>query len=229
MEEKILKEIKEIKSILSQVIGSSELPVKLQFSKEAISKAAAEFQKLSIERGEWIEENEISKIIKKAPYYSGKFIIEKFDFTNYFKRGRKLYFNRKEITALNNELKKRNINLQRYIELVEDQEKFKKYLEEVRNPKGAKKRPRFRIPDELKDIETFPYHHPPKEDVKKHIETLQEEFQKFKMAEFIDIYHNTYAMVKHIYYFDQYINPEVKKRCQKWCSQFNYAQNALTL
>jgi hypothetical protein len=173
MEEQILKEIKELRSILSKVIGSSDLPVKQQFSKEAISKAATEFRKLSIERGEWIKEDDISKIIKKAPYHSGKFIIEKFEFTNYFKWGRTLYFNKKEIIALNNELKKRNINLKRYIELIKDQEKFKKYLEEVKNPQRAKKRPRFKIPDELKNIETYPYHHPPKEVVKKHIETLQ--------------------------------------------------------
>lgn len=227
MEEKILKEIKSLKSIIAQVIGSSELPVKQQFSKEAISKAADEFQKLSIERGEWIEEDEISKIIKKAPYHSGKFIIEKFEFTNFFKRGRSLYFNKKEIIALNNELKKRNINLKRYMELLEDQEKFRKYLEEVRNPKGTRKRQRFKIPDELKDIETYPYHHPQKEVVKKHIETLQEEFQKYKMAEYVDIYNDNYAMFKFIYHFDKYVNPEVKKRCQNWCSHFNYAQNAL--
>lgn len=170
METQILKEIKELRLILAQVIGSSDMPVKQQFSKEAIAKAAVEFKKLSIERGEWIPENEISKIIRKAPYFSGKFIIEEFEFTNHFKRGRTLYFNKKEIIALNNELKKRNINLGRYIELVEDQEKFKKYLEEVRNSKGTKKRPRFKIPDELKDIETYSYHHPPKEVVKKHIE-----------------------------------------------------------
>lgn len=227
MEEKILKEIKELKSLLAQLIGSSELPVKQQFSKEAITKAATEFQKLSIERGEWVTENEISSIIKKAPSYSGKFIIEKFEFTNYFKRGRSLYFNKKELMALNTELKKRNINLKRYMELIEDQEKFKKFLDEVKNPKAIKKRPRFKIPEELKDIETYPYHHPPKEIVKQHIETLMEEFNKYKMVEYVDIYNGNHAMFKFIYYFDKYVNPEVKKRCQNWCTHFNYAQNAL--
>lgn len=229
MEEKILKEIKALKSIIAQVIGSSELPVKQQFSKEAISKAASEFQKLSIERGEWIEEHEISKVIKKAPYYSGKFIIEKFEFTNYFKRGRSLYFNKKEITALNAELKKRNINLKRYMELAEDQEKFRKYLEEVRNPKGTRKRQRFKIPDDLKDIVTYPYHHPPRELVEKHIETLKQEFEKYKMVEYVDIYGGNHAMFKHIYYWDKYVNPDIKKRCENWCSQFNYANEALKL
>ena len=135
MEDQILKEIKELRSLLSQLIGTSDLPTKEKFSKEAITRARAEFNKLSVERGEWIPEHSISSIIKKAPYTPGKFIIEKFGFTNYFTRGRTLYFNRKDLVALKDELKKRNINLGRYIELVEDQEKFKKYLETTKEPK----------------------------------------------------------------------------------------------
>lgn len=113
MEDKIINEIKELRHILAQVIGTSELPVKQQFSKEAIAKASLEFKKLSIERGEWLTEREISKVIRKAPYSPGKFIIEKFGFTHYFFKGRSLYFNKKDHIALNTELKKRNINLGR--------------------------------------------------------------------------------------------------------------------
>ena len=123
MEDRILKEIKELKSVIAQVIGSSELPAKQKFSKEAIAKAAKEFQKLSIERGEWLVESDIHKVIRKAPWRAGKFIIEKFGFNNYFTRGRTLYFNRKDLVALSAELKKRNIDLSRYIELEEDKEK----------------------------------------------------------------------------------------------------------
>jgi len=228
MEDQILKEIKELRSLLSQLIGTSDLPAKEKFSKESITKARAEFKKLSVERGEWIPEHSISSIIKKAPYSPGKFIIEKFGFTNFFVRGKSLYFNKKDLVALKDELKKRNINLGRYIELVEDQEKFKKYLETTKDPKGAKKRQRFKIPDELKDIDTLPYNHPPREVVKKHIETLLEEFNAFKMAEYVDVYQNSHAMFKYIYYFDRYVKPEIKKRCEKWCFDFNYANNALS-
>jgi hypothetical protein len=229
MEEKILKEIKNLKSIIAQVIGSSELPVKQQFSKEAIANAAKEFQKLSIERGEWLVESDIHKVIRKASWRAGKFIIEKFGFTNYFTRGRTFYFNRKDLVALNTELKKRNIDLSRYIELEEDKEKFHKYIESLKDPKKNKKRQRFKIPDDLKDIVTYPYHHPPREVVEKHIETLKEEFEKFKMAEYVDIYGGNHAMFKFIYYWDKYVNPETKKRCQNWCSQFNYANEALKM
>ena len=62
METQILKEIKEIRKLLSKLTGTSELPVKQQFSSEALDKAAKEFKRLSIERGEWITENELPKI-----------------------------------------------------------------------------------------------------------------------------------------------------------------------
>jgi hypothetical protein len=229
MEEEILKEIKALKSIIAQVIGSSELPAKQKFSKEAIAKAAKEFEKLSIERGEWLVESDIHKVIRKSPWRAGKFIIEKFGFTNYFTRGRYVYFNRKDLVALNAELKKRNIDLSRYMELDDDKEKFRKYIETLKDPKKSKKRQRFKIPDDLKDIVTYPYHHPPRELVENHIETLKQEFEKYKMVEYVDIYGGTHAMFKQIYYWDKYVNPEIKKRCQNWCSQFNYANEALRL
>ena len=229
MEERILKEIKELKSVIAQVIGSSELPAKQKFSKEAIAKAAKEFQKLSIERGEWLSESDIHKVIRKAPWRAGKFIIEDFSFTNYFKRGRTLYFNKKDLVALNVELKKWNIDLSRYIELQEDKAKFQKYIESLKDPKKSKKRQRFKIPDDLKDIVTYPYHHPHREVVEKHIESLKDEFEKYKMVEYVDIYGGNHAMFKHIYYWDKYVNPEIKRRCQNWCSQFNYANEALKL
>jgi hypothetical protein len=56
MEKLILKELKELKSVISKLIGTSDLPAKERFSKEAILKASKEFQKLSIERGEWISD-----------------------------------------------------------------------------------------------------------------------------------------------------------------------------
>lgn len=229
MEQEILSEIKALKKLLSKIVGTSDLPAKQQFSTEAIAKAAKEFQKLSIERGEWLVESDIHKVIRKAPWRAGKFIIENFGFTNYFTRGRTLYFNKKDLVALNTELKKRNIDLSRYIELQEDKAKFQKYIESLKDPKKSMKRQRFKIPDDLKDIVTYPYHHPPREVVEKYIDTLKEEFEKYKMAEYVDIYGGNHAMFKFIYYWDKYVNPETKKRCQNWCSHFNYANEALKM
>jgi hypothetical protein len=225
MENEVLKEIKALRVLLSQLIGTSDLPAKEKFSKEAIMKANVEFKKLSIERGEWVPEHEISKIIRKSPYYPGKFIIEKFCFSNYFKRGKSLYFNRKDLIALNKELKARNINLGQYIEFENDRDKFLKHLETIKE-KGTKRK-RFIIPDDLKNIQTSPYNHPPKEIIMNHIQSLKDEFQKFKLTEYIDIYNDNYAMFKFIYHFDRYLNNDLKKRCKDWCFQFNYANEAL--
>lgn len=106
MQDKIFTEIKQIRRLLSELVGTTDLPVPQKFSKEAITKAAKEFRKLSIERGQWIPSDEIRRIIKHADWNSGKIIIEKFEFTNYFKRGSTNYFNRKDLIELNKELKR---------------------------------------------------------------------------------------------------------------------------
>ena len=124
MEEKILIELKQIRKLLSEVVGTSELPAKQKFSKEAIAKVAKEFRELSIKRGEWVERDEIHRVIKHASWSSSKIILEKFEFSNYFKRGHTYYFNKKDLVELDKELKKRNINLKKYAELLEDKDKF---------------------------------------------------------------------------------------------------------
>ena len=48
MEDNILAEIKQIRRLLSELVGTTNLPSSQKFSKEAISKAALEFRKLSI-------------------------------------------------------------------------------------------------------------------------------------------------------------------------------------
>lgn len=74
MDAQILKEIKEVRQLLSKMIGTTDLPAKQQFSTQALDKAAEEFKTLSIQHGEWI--SDVSKIIKGAPYGSGKFIVK---------------------------------------------------------------------------------------------------------------------------------------------------------
>ena len=225
-EDKLYTELKQLRYLLAKVVGTQDLPMREQFSKEVVKKATSEFRKLQTERGEWIPENDISKIIRTAGYYrSGKFIIEKFNFKNYYIRSKNYYFNRKDLVALNKELKSRKINLAKYMELVADKEKFHKCLHDLKQAK--KKRLRFKIPQNLTDITSEPYNHPPKEKVLRHIDTLMEEYESFKLNEFIDIFQNCYAMVKHIYYFDRYLEPSKRKQCNKWCFEFNYAQTAL--
>ena len=224
MEDKILKELKQIRLLLSELVGTSDQPATKKFSKEAINKAAKEFRKLSIERGEWLSNHDIHKVIRNAPWNAGKVIIEKFEFTNYFKRGQSYYFNKKDLITLNKELKKRNINLKEYIELIEDKVKFDKYVESI----NLGKRKRFKIPENLKDINSKPYSPPSEELVRKEIATYLEEYEKFDLSEYISLYdEKTYAMFKYDYAFDRYLEPKLKKFCKDWCLKYNYANDAL--
>lgn len=72
MQNELLAEIRQLKAVMSALIGTSDLPAKERFSKEALARAAKDFKKLSIERGEWLTDSNISKI-KNAHYGSAAF------------------------------------------------------------------------------------------------------------------------------------------------------------
>lgn len=226
--DQILKEVRELKSLLSELIGTKDLPKNEKFSKAAIEKAAKEFKKLSIERGEWIEDYHIDRIIKNAPYHAGKFIIKEFQFSNYFKKGQRFYFNKKDITALAKELKKRNIDLKRYIEYKEDLERFRKYLDAAKENKLKAKKKAFVMGD-IFNIASSPPKPPSVDVIRDDIAKLKEEFFESKLGDYIDIYDSNHAMLKSIYWIEKYLEPELKKRCKRWCENFNYANHALTL
>lgn len=229
MSNNVLNELNEIKNILAQLIGTADLQPEEQFSKEAIDKAAKAYQKLQIERGEWVEDSDISKFIRSAPYRPGSFLIKDLAFTAYFKKGHYFYFQKKALQALAEELKQRNINLARYMELKADQERFKKAVSKIASSKGRKSKKPYEFPSDVKDITTSPIPIPSVELVREDLKRLKEEFFESKLSEYIDIYNGNHAMMKFIYHFEKYINPEVKRRCKKWVDSFNYANHALEL
>ena len=150
--DKIYSELRQIRKLLSELIGTTDKPANEKFSKEAMSKARKQFRKLSIERGEWVPTYDINRVIKHAPYNNAKIIIEQFQFKNYFKRGNTYYFKKKDLIALDKELKKRKINLSKYDELIKDKEKFQKYINSLLLSEGYKTRRRYKIPEGLRDI-----------------------------------------------------------------------------
>jgi hypothetical protein len=97
MEDKIYTELKILRVLLSRIVGSSDLPIKEQFSSTALDKAAKEFKKLSIARGEWITESELYGYFKNANYGVGKFIRDEFGFSNFFKQGQTTYYHENDI------------------------------------------------------------------------------------------------------------------------------------
>jgi|ERR1035437_1098667 hypothetical protein len=229
MQKQVLIELKEIKSLMAKLIGTDDAPIEAQFSIEALNKAAKEFQKLSIERGDWVKDSDIHKYIKKAPWRAGTFIRTEFKFTNYIKRGREYYYSKKHLIALGMELKQRNIDLGRYIELVEDKANFQKSLLILSQNKKQKDPSKpYQLPTGLKDITTSDIPLPSVELIRQDIDNLKEEFFQNKYSEYINIYENNHAMMKHIYYFQKYIEPAFRNKCRRWCENFNYANEALT-
>jgi hypothetical protein len=227
-DEKILAEIKSLKDSIAQVIGTNDLPAKEKFSKSALDKAAKEFQKLSIERGEWVDGYSIYKVIKDAPHNAGKIIREEFGFTNCFKRGSAHYYNRKDLLALAKELKKRNVNLKRLVELREDQSKFSKYLATVFADKDQKLlRRKFSIPDDVRDINTSPAKLPDLDVMQAEIEKLKKEFFEHKLSEYIDIYRENYAHCKDVWRFKRFLDPVVRRRIFRWIEDFNLANGVI--
>ena len=227
MDAEILQEVKLLRQALVQIVGTSNKPADEQFSIAALEKATQEFQKLRIERGEWVEENELSKIFKDTYWRTGQFIIEHFNFTRYFKKGRSFYFNKAELQNLAKELKARDVNLARYIDYKRDSEKFKKSIAEANENTWKKKLP-YSIPIDAKNIQTTPPKIPDRKLIRDDIKNLKREFRLKGFSEYVDIYHDRYAMMKHAYYFEKYFEPGIKNECRRWIQNFNYANEALT-
>ena len=228
MQKEILSEIKELRTALTQVLGISDLPPDQQFLKEALNKAAKEFQKLNIERGQWVADHSVGKYIKNAGYRAGAFIRQEFGFSNYFKRGQTYYYSKKDLISLGKELKERNVDLGRYMEFIEDRTKFKKYVSEAaQNNKGKLKNKSYKLPADVNNITTSPPPMPGASVIREDIKRLKEEFFQYKLSDYIDIYKDNYAMTKFIYHFEKYLEPGLKRRCKKWCDDFNYANHAL--
>lgn len=226
MQQQILQELKELKAAFGKLIGAAESTD--PFSIETLTKAASAFKKLSIERGEWIAESDFNKYIKGACYQAGVFIRTEFKFSNYFKRGHTYYYNKVDIIKLGKELADRKIDLGRYMELKQDQEKFKKYVAQAKKNKvWNQERKVYLVPNNLKDVTKGEMKAPDLSDVQQDLARLKAEFFEFKLEEYIDIYHGNYAMTKFIYIYEKYIKKEVKSRCVKWCKEFNYANDAI--
>jgi hypothetical protein len=156
------------------------------------------------------------------------FIINEFGFSNYFKQGKTVFLNRKDLVALSKELKDRNVNLGRYIEFKQSYENFKKKVAAASiQKKATKKSKSYQVPDAVKDIETSATPMPSIDLVKDDIKKLKEEFVQGKLGEYIDIYRDSYAMMKTDYMFLRYRDKVLGARCRKWCDNFNYANHAL--
>ncbi|MCF2520068.1 hypothetical protein [Dyadobacter sp. CY351] len=225
-EEQIIRELAEIKQAIVRIAGTSELPKEEQFSVSALDKAAVELKKLAITRGEWIQDRDLSRYFKGV-YNGGKFIRETFGFNDYFTKGKSYYYRKSSILRLSQELKSRNVDLARYMELKESEAKFQEKVAAVKAAKKKEKtKSRFLLPDSLKDITTDGFQ-PPIEQVETELKQLQKDFINENLSKYIDVY-GRHAMLKFRYPFSGFVGKEIKSRCKRWCDQYNMACQALS-
>lgn len=231
MDEKILAELHYLRLLLARVVGTADQPADKQFSEDAIAKAAKAYTKMTIERGDWLKEDQLPKYLGPCPHYqAGAFIRKEFAFTHFIKKGYDYLFYKKDIEALGQELKAKNIHLKRYKEYLDDKAAFDKKVAEVTTPakKGTRQK-RYQIPEGLRNITTSDIPKPDPDLIRQDLSNLMAEYKTAKFEAYIDIYKGTHAMLKFMYHFEKYLEPGLKRRCRKWCDNFNYANRALQL
>lgn len=225
-QEQILRELSEIREAIVRIAGTSALPPEEQFSEASLDKVALELKKLSIKRGEWIDDGDLSRYFKGV-YNGGRFIRETFGFNDFFKKGKSYYYRKSSIIRLSQELKSRNVDLARYMELKESEAKFQEKVSAVAAAnKKQKKKPPYQLPDSLKDITTEDFH-PAVEIVEAELSKLREQFTKENLSKYIDVY-GVHAMMKFRYPFSGFAEKEIKSKCRRWCDQYNMACDALS-
>ncbi|MGN6179328.1 MAG: hypothetical protein ACTHNW_09110 [Mucilaginibacter sp.] len=224
MEKQVLAELKAIREAISILVGSSHLPKDEQFSQTILDQAAKKYKKLIIEREEWLVDYDLRDIFKGVGYGAGKFLREELCFTQYIVKGKSCYYNRKALIALARELKKRDVDLARYIEYKNDKAKFDAKSKSL----ASKKLATYILPDDMHNIQN---NNPPKPNrnlIVAEIEQLQTEFKELKMGDYIDI-HNNHAIYKSDYMLKKYRDDPNRKRYSKWIVSFNCANKALEL
>src|SRR5580658_8020630 len=149
----LLEELQELKSILSIVIGTADRVGEDRFSTEAIQEAAKLFQKMSIERGDWVSEKALEQYLGPCPWSAGAFIRKEFAFTSWVKKGREYRYSKKDLVAFGQELKAHNIDLKRYQEFLDDKAAFDKKAAKAPAATAAKGKT-YHFPRGVKNITT---------------------------------------------------------------------------
>jgi|SRR5450432_1256082 len=228
MQKEILQEIRDLRLMLSKIMGlENETPDK-KYSEESVVNAQKLYLKMSIERGDWVKDTEICRYIKSLPWNPGTFIRKEFEFTNWIKRGHEYLYAKKDLIALGVELAARNIDCKRYKEFLDEKAAFDKRMAVLEEAK-TKKIPTWKIQKGLKNVTTTEIPKPDQEKVRAHLAELKQGFKTNKYALYIDIYKGTHAKMKRVYHYEKYLEPGIKRGCTKWIDDFNYANHALEL
>jgi hypothetical protein len=229
MEEQILSEIIEVKKILSRLVGTSDLPKSKQFSTQALNRAAKEFKKLIKTENEWVKQYDLHTYFPDCGDGLGKFIREVFGFSNYFTQGAAIFYSRRDIVALSDELKSRNIELATYIKLRRGEAQLHKGIQTAALRKKAKgKKKSYKLEDCLNNIKISDYNFPERVVIQQEIKKLMQQFETNKLGLYINVF-DDFAMSKHGSRMKDYVPEKARKMSRTWCNSFNAAHYALKL
>jgi hypothetical protein len=92
---------------------------------------------------------------------------------------------------------------------------------------GNKTKKHFVVPDWLRDVCSTPVKLPSRDLVQQDVDTLMQEFRDGKYHEYVDIHKSNYAMMKHIYPYERYLEQGLRRKLSNWCDRFNTACKVL--
>ncbi len=224
----ILEEIRQLKKAVAQLAGTADLPEDQQLSATALDKAAKQFTQLQTKRAQWVSHHDIGKHLKGTGWWNHHLIREEFGFSAFIKIGRDYYYDRDQLKALNEELKKRNVNLEQLDKLRRSEKDFEKAYEKLKEQVRTRKTKKsFGVPDWLRDISSSPVQLPERALVQADLDQLQQEFLGGKYAEYVDVHKGTHAMIKFIYPYEKYLEQGLRRKLSQWCDRFNTANGVL--
>jgi hypothetical protein len=224
----ILQELRVLRKAVTQLAGTADLPEDKQLSPTALDKAAKQFQQLQMKRAQWVSHHDIGKHLKGGGWWNHQLIREEFAFTAFIKIGRDYYYDRDQLKALNEELKKRNVSLEQLHKLRRSEKDFEKAYEKLKEQVRTRKTKKsFVVPQWLRDISSTPVQLPERAVVQVDLDQLQQEFLAGKYAQYVDVHKGTHAMLKFIYPYEKYLEAGLRRRLSHWCDQFNTANGVL--
>jgi len=214
------KDVAELKRILAKLLGADDTSAKEAFSMKSLDKAQKLFNKMRKDDKAWVSETKIYTVVRGAGQGrgSGKFIREHFEFNSWIKDSSGYRYLRKDLVKLNEQLKKRNIDLEQYRSMLLQKADFEKKVADYHNKKGG-----FKVPEGIEDITTSDPPYPDIQLITERLAKLEQEFKDNQWEQYIDVYTTGFAMKKSLSDVRTYMKGGFIQRLYNWCFKFNYA------
>lgn len=224
--EELSRQMEELKALILQLLNKPQPQAPDSWSKDKVNASAEKFQQMKKARSEWLKDDDLEKYLPGGDHRSGSFIRKEFEFNNWIKDGYHYLYAKKDIIELGKELKERDVNLEVYMDYTYSQKEFEKKIVALGDKKKVKPGKAYRLLDDVRNFQSEPVPTPDINLIKADLERLQKEFLDGKLGQYVDVFKNSYAMMKSMYWYNKYLDDKIRKTCRKWIDDFNYASNA---